>query len=209
MCVREAVSGGHSRVVSSAAIHNAIRERRPDLLSVLCRPYHFSRQGEEYGDEMPWYARPVFDAEQGRFTSMFSRSYIESAQRMADVPRLTAQQQEAIELVSALADELSVTIELRRGDMQFFNNHLVYHSRTDYQDHDAIEKRRTQLRLWLASPASRPLPQGAAVLFGRSDAGSLRGGVTPPSGRRFAFADWGDAGWTEADLHAFRNLHAA
>ncbi|HVZ45595.1 MAG TPA: TauD/TfdA family dioxygenase [Ramlibacter sp.] len=209
LCVREAISGGESRVVSSAAIHNAVLERRPDLLAELRGPFFFSRQGEEYGDELPWYERPIFDTEQGFFTSIFSRSYIESAQRMAQVPRLTGPQQEAIEFVSRLADELSVTIELRKGDMQFFNNHVTYHSRTDYEDHEDVAKRRTQLRLWLATPGSRPLPPGACTFFGDSRPGVFRGGVTPPSGRRFAFADWESAGWQPADLRAFGAGHAA
>jgi hypothetical protein len=203
MCIREPISGGHSRVVSSAAVHNLILERRPDLLAQLYRPYCFSRQGEEVDGEMPWYERPIFDAEQGFFTSLFSRSYIESAQKMQQVPRLTAEQAEAIEMVSAVCEELSATIELRKGDMQFFNNHVVYHSRTDYQDHDEPAKRRTQLRLWLASPGSRPLPAGAATFFGNTAAGALRGGVTPPSGQRFAFASWQDAGWSPELLQAF------
>ncbi len=206
MCIREPVSGGHSRVVSSPAIHNAVLARRPDLLPVLCEPFCFSRQGEEVAGELPWYERPVFDRRDGHFTSIFSRSYIESAQKMEAVPRLTARQQEALELVSALADELSATIELRKGDMQFFNNHLAYHSRTDYQDHEEVEKRRTQLRLWLAVPGSRPLPEGASTFFGTAQAGALRGGVMPPSGRRFAFESWEAAGWSASDLASFRGL---
>jgi hypothetical protein len=48
------------------------------------------------------------------------------------------------------------------------------------------------------------LPAGAAVFFGSSRPGDLRGGVTPPSGRRFAFQSWNDAGWTAQTLEAFR-----
>lgn len=210
LCIREAVSGGHSRIVSSGAIHNAVRERRPDLLSALYRPVGFSRQGEEVAGEMPWYPRPIFDrAVTGQFTSVFSLSYIESAQRMAGVPRLDAAQSEALRLVARLADELSATIALRRGDLQFFNNHVVYHARTDYVDHVEPAHRRTQLRLWLAVPNSRPLPEGASAVFGPTRAGAVRGGVTPPSGRRYAFESWEAAGWTRADRDALEAGHAA
>lgn len=210
LCLREPISGGHSRVVSSVAIHNEIARRRPDLLSILCAPFCFSRQGEEVEGEAPWYERPVFDrGEDGSFTSLFSMSFIESAQRLPGVPPLTSIQREALALVALLADELSTTIELRKGDMQFFNNHVVYHSRTDYEDHEDIAKRRTQLRLWLATPDSRRLPDGAAVFFGTTQPGVVRGGITPPSGARFAFADWADAGWTDAELCTFRRGHAA
>ena len=210
LCIREPISGGHSRVVSSAAIHNEVLKRRPDLLPVLYAPFCFSRQGEEVEGEMPWYERPIFDrAADGGFTSLFSLSFIESAQRVPEVPRLTEQQQEALRLVAELAEELSVTIELRRGDMQFFNNHVVYHSRTDYRDHEDLARRRTQLRLWLATPDSRHLPDGARVFFGATRPGAMRGGITPPSGRRFAFEDWPDAGWTREDLRMFRSRDAA
>ncbi|WP_077000537.1 TauD/TfdA family dioxygenase [Variovorax sp. KK3] len=210
LCIREPIAGGHSRVVSSAAIHNEVLKRRPDLLPVLHAPFCFSRQGEEVEGEMPWYERPIFDrAADGAFASLFSMSFIESAQRLPEVPRLTGQQQEALQLVAALAEELSVTIELRKGDMQFFNNHIVYHSRTDYQDHEDPAQRRTQLRLWLATPDSRHLPNGAGVFYGSTRGGTMRGGITPPSGRRFAFEDWADAGWTHEDLGLFRSRHAA
>lgn len=210
LCVREPISGGHSRVVSAAAIHNEVLKRRPDLFPVLCTPFCFSRQGEEVGGEMPWYERPIFDrAADGAFTTLFSLSFIESAQRLPEVPRLSAQQQEALRLVAELAEELSVTIELKKGDMQFFNNHVLYHSRTDYQDHEDLARRRTQLRLWLATPDSRHLPQGAGVFYGSTRGGTMRGGITPPSGRRFAFEGWADAGWTNEDLRLFRSGHAA
>ena len=210
LCLREPISGGHSRVVSSAAIHNEVVRCRPDLLPVLYAPFCFSRQGEEVEGEAPWYERPVFDRGlDGSFTSLYSLSFIESAQRLPEVPRLTAIQREALDLVAQLADALSTTIELRKGDMQFFNNHVVYHSRTDYQDHEEVEKRRTQLRLWLATPDSRQLPDGADVFFGSTQPGVMRGGITPPSGQRFAFADWHSAGWTDADLQLFRGDHAA
>ena len=35
LCVRQARSGGVSKICSSAAVHNAMLERRPDLLEVL------------------------------------------------------------------------------------------------------------------------------------------------------------------------------
>ena len=45
LCVRKAKSGGASRIVSSAAIHNEVLRRRPDLMDVfydpeLCHSWH-------------------------------------------------------------------------------------------------------------------------------------------------------------------------
>src|SRR5688500_12876711 len=45
LCVRKARSGGTSRIVSAAAIHNEIMRRRPDLIDVFYADWHNSRQG--------------------------------------------------------------------------------------------------------------------------------------------------------------------
>jgi hypothetical protein len=200
MCVREAITGGHSRVVSSAFIHNHILEQQPDYLDLLRQPFHFGRQGEELPGEKPWYDCPVFDDNGGHFTSMFSRSYIESAQKLPGVPKLTPEQDKASNHVAKVADEHSVTIELKRGDIQLFNNHLVYHSRTDYRDHEELSRKRTQIRLWMASPSSRPLPGYLAPVWGDVGSGAVRGGVLHISGTRAAFPDWKAAGWTDEEL---------
>jgi alpha-ketoglutarate-dependent taurine dioxygenase len=47
-------------------------------------------------------------------------------------------------------------MDLRRGDMQFLNNHVILHGRTAYEDHPEPERRRHLLRLWLDIPADPP-----------------------------------------------------
>ena len=204
MCIRGAASGGHSRIASATAIYNEILARRPDFLALLSQPYYFSQQGEEAPGEKPWYVRPIFDPNGGRFTSLFTRSYIESAQKLEGVPPLSEAQDEASHYVAKVAEELSFTMELRRGDIQLFNCHVTYHSRTNYEDHPEPERKRTLARLWLAAPNSRPLPDYVATYWGASGAGELRGGVWHPSGRRHAFKDWQAGGWTAHDLDAWK-----
>ena len=51
LCAQQAAAGGESKVVSAVAIHNAMLERRPDLLELLFAPYPRSRLGEEKGGE--------------------------------------------------------------------------------------------------------------------------------------------------------------
>ncbi|WP_157793102.1 TauD/TfdA family dioxygenase [Bordetella genomosp. 8] len=202
MCIREPLSGGHSRIASSPALHNELLRTRPDLLATLRQDFHFSRQGEAVAGEQAWYTRPIFAGEGDAFTSVFSQSHIESAQKLDGVPRLTEAQREAVQTVARLADQHSLTVELRRGDLQFFNNHVIYHSRTDYQDHAEADRKRTLLRLWLAVPDSRRLPDAFAPFYGSTAPGALRGGILHASGRRYAFPDWEAAGWTAADLAA-------
>ncbi|MBV9858527.1 MAG: TauD/TfdA family dioxygenase [Alphaproteobacteria bacterium] len=203
LCVRKARAGGLSRVVSSVAIHNEIMRRRPDLLRLLYEDYYHSRQGEEAPGEQPWYAKPVFGFHDGQFSSQYSRSFVESAQRFAEVPRITAAQNEALDLLAEIAEELCLTMALEPGDIQLLNNHVTYHSRTGYEDEETPGRDRLLYRLWLSTPENRSLPPGARVLWGRSEKRVIRGGVPPANGPRYAFPDWQTA-WGQPELDRAR-----
>jgi hypothetical protein len=182
LCVRPAARGGLSKVVSGPAVYNAILERRPDLHALLCAPYYHSREGEAGGRER-FYAMPIFGMREGRFTSQYSRTFVENAQHIAGVPRLTAAQNEALDLWAAVCEELCYSMDMRAGDLQLLNNHVVYHARSTYEDDPAPGRDRFLMRLWLSMPNSRALPAGYEALWGRTEAGALRGGIAQPAGR--------------------------
>jgi hypothetical protein len=152
-------------------------ERRPDLLEALYRDVWRSRLGEEAGGEKAAYPLPIFGVRNGRFTSHYSLTYIEAAQLMPGVPKLAPEQREAIGLLMALAGELAFEMTLEPGDIQLLNNHVIYHGRTPFEDDPSSGRDRLLLRLWLSMPNSRALPAGHEVLWGRIDAGALRGGI--------------------------------
>lgn len=178
LCVRKAQAGGISRIVSAVAIHDAMQARRPDLLAELYRDYFRSTVGDEVGAETKFYPLPVFALCEGYFTCNFSNTYIEQAQRLPEVPRLTAAQKEAIDMLVALAEELCFEMPLDPGDLQLLNNHLIYHGRTPFKDDAAAGRDRLLYRLWLSMPNSRPLPESHRRLWGRIEAGAIRGGAT-------------------------------
>ena len=184
LCVRKAKSGGVSRIVSAAQIHNEVLRRRPDLIDVFYADWYNSRQGDEQPGEARAYPKPIFGFRDGHFTGMFSPAYIKFAQDFPEVPRLTPAQNEALDLYGDLSEELALNMEFEPGDIQLLNNHLTYHARTRYDDFDEKEKKRLLLRLWLAVPGSRPLPQGYELLFGSIEAGAVRGGVASKEGWR-------------------------
>jgi hypothetical protein len=182
LCVRQARAGGVSTLASSPAVHNAMLERRPDLAAALYRPVWRSRLGEEAGGETLAYPLPVFDYRRdsdGRahFTSHYSLTYIEAAQLRPEIPRLSPEQREAIDYMMQLAAELSFEMRLAPGDIQLLNNHVIYHGRTPFEDDAATGQDRLLLRLWLAMPNSRALPEGHEVLWGSIEAGAVRGGI--------------------------------
>lgn len=184
LCARQCKEGGESRIVSTPAIHNAMLELRPDLLEELFGPYHHSRQNEEVPGELPYYVNPVFGVHNGRFSSQYSRSYVESAQKFNRTPRLRKEQEQALDLLAELAGELCLQTRMEPGDIQLLNNHVTYHSRTAIVDHDETQKKRLVHRLWLSTPGSRELPAGYEALWGPTAAGAVRGGVTPANGLR-------------------------
>ena len=184
LCVRKARSGGISRIVSAAAIHNELLRRRPDLIDVFYADWYNSRQGDEQPGEARAYPKPIFGFRDGHFTGMFSPAYIRYAQDFPEVPRITTAQQQALDLYGELAEELALNMEFEPGDIQLLNNHLTYHARTRYDDFEEKEKKRLLLRLWLAVPGSRPLPPGYELLFGSIEAGAARGGVASKEGWR-------------------------
>ncbi len=177
LCLRQAMSGGVSKLCSSPSVHNAMLERRPDLAEALFGAVWRSRFGEEAGGEALAYPLSVFGVRDGAFTSHYSLTYIEAAQRQPGVPQLTETQRAAIELLMALAEELSFEMSLESGDIQLLNNHVIYHGRTPFEDDAAAGRDRLLLRLWLSMPNSRALPADHAVLWRSVEAGALRGGI--------------------------------
>ena len=177
LVVRTARAGGLSKVVSAVSVAAAIRERRPDLHALLYADYWRSRQGEEAGGERDVYALPIFAEHAGKFTTQYSRTFVEAAQKLPDVPRLSAAQDEALDLHAAVCEELCFAMEFRPGDLQLLNNHVVYHARTAFEDTPGVDNDRLLLRLWLAPRNSRALPPGFEALWGTTAPGAPRGGI--------------------------------
>ena len=177
LMARRSAAGGESRVASTAAVHNAILERRPDLLDLLYQPIYRSRLGEEAGGGDEVYPLPVFGVRDGKLTSHYSRTYVEAAQLMPTTPRMTDDQWAALDLLAAVADELALSMTMEPGDIQLLNSHVTYHARTAFQDDAASGQARLLHRLWLAMPNSRPLPEDHAILWRNVDAGAVRGGI--------------------------------
>ncbi|MGI9476148.1 MAG: TauD/TfdA family dioxygenase, partial [Hyphomicrobiaceae bacterium] len=180
ICISQAARGGHSKIASIPAIHNALLARRPDLLDELFTPYPRSRFGEEASDASVHYMLPVFAIRNGKFTSHYSRTYIEASQTNPDVPRLRDSQNEALDVLNDIATELCYEMTLQPGDIQLLNNHVIYHARDPFEDDLSTGQKRLLLRLWLAMPNSRALPDDYEVLFGHTAPGALRGGIWPP-----------------------------
>lgn len=181
LCLHPAKSGGKSSLVSSVSIFNEMRRRRPDLARVLFAPIETDRRGEVPVGQQPYFRIPVFNWHAGLLTTIYHRTYIDSARRFPDVPPLTPMQTEALDLFDALANDpaLHFHMEFRAGDVQFVHNHSLLHDRTAFEDWPEPERKRHLLRLWLAPPQARPLPPVFAERYGSIVPGQ-RGGIVVP-----------------------------
>jgi len=181
LCVRQASEGGVSKLASSATVYNEMLKRRPDLHALLCKPIPRSRFGEEAGGEYVAYDLPIFGVRGGKLTSHFSLTYIESAQLLPSVRKLTDAEHEAIQLLMDVAEEVHFEMRFAAGDIQLLNNHVIYHARTAFKDDVSTGQDRLLMRLWLSVPNSRALPENHAVLWGDVGGGSPHGGIAQPA----------------------------
>jgi hypothetical protein len=178
LCLRHAKSGGLSTIVSSMAVHNAMAERRPDLLERLYRPFPIDRRGEVPEGKGPFYEAPVFNEHAGLVSVLYSRLHIGSSQRFPEARRLTPEDHEALDMLGELAadPELRLDMNFTPGDVQFLHNHTILHARSAYEDWPEAERKRHLLRLWLSPPGERPLPPVFAECYGDLTIGN-RGGI--------------------------------
>jgi len=183
LCLRPAKSGGASAICSSVAVVDEIRRLRPDLAAVLEQPFVYDRKGEVPAGKGPWYRIPIVHRHAGLTSVFFARDFIESAQkRFPDVPRLTADQIEALDLVEALAasDAFRLDMDFQPGDMQFVHKHTVLHARTADEDWADPWRKRHLLRLWISPIGVRPLAAVFAERYGPLEDGAPRGGIAVP-----------------------------
>lgn len=181
LCIREAMEGGRSMLVSTVSIYNELNRRRPDLADLLFDPIATDRRGEVPTGEKPFFEIPVLSWHEGHLTGMYQRQYIDSAQRFPDAMRLTASHVEALDLFDEIANDpkLCFGMQLQPGDLQFVHNHSLLHDRTGFRDWPNPKDRRHLLRLWLSVPGDRPLPECFRQRFGSITIGNRGGIITP------------------------------
>ncbi|MBK1657178.1 TauD/TfdA family dioxygenase [Paracraurococcus ruber] len=167
LCQRRAKEGGLSSVVSTMAVHNEILRVRPDLLPILYRGFHYSeREAADNPAGVTPRPIPVFSRQDGVLSCRFIRNPIETGAQRRGIS-LTEAEREALELMSTLSarEDMRLDMMLEPGDMQFCNNYVTTHARTEFEDWPEPEKRRLMVRLWLTVQPRRPL----APDFGEHD----------------------------------------
>ncbi len=185
MVLRAAKSGGLSLICSSLAIRNEIACTRPDLLEVLYKPFYWSWKGQEAPGEKPYYEQPVYSESNGKFASRDIKTHIFSAGKdFPELPPLSEKQMEALTLINTLANDPTYHFSMmfEPGDIQFLNNHVTLHSRTEFEDYDEPDRKRHLLRMWLSVPNSRQLSPLLGAIYQDQNGGAVRGGFPSRTG---------------------------
>jgi len=153
LCLKTSKSGGLSRIVSSVSVYNEVLRRRPDLAPLLFENFSW----HYYEPQMPapmHFERPICAERGGGLNTAFIPWYIRRAQELPDVPPMTQEQEEALQIMEQTANDpaLYLDMDFVPGDIQWLKNSVILHKRTAYEDWSEPEKKRHLLRLWLAAP---------------------------------------------------------
>jgi alpha-ketoglutarate-dependent taurine dioxygenase len=149
LALQTAKSGGETAIVSAQTAHNILRQERPEYLKRLYAPYYFDRRAELRPGESPTILAPVFSYS-GALSIRYFRFNLLRGHETAGAP-LTPSDSDPLDFLESVCrrEELAVTFQMERGDMQFVNNRFVLHSRTAFEDHAEPDRRRNFLRLWM------------------------------------------------------------
>jgi hypothetical protein len=170
LCLRQPREGGRVTLVSAPALHNALlKSDRVALAALHGGLPHRHGEGETR-------RIPVFSTTSGSFVGRYDRdAMLEEALEEAQRAALAA-----LDAVAAAPGQ-ALSLALHAGDLLILNPHLVWKQMAMGEVPAAKEAARELLRLWLATPGSRALPESFGAVFGTTAAGAPRGGV-PQSG---------------------------
>jgi len=158
LCLRAAKLGGHSRVASFHTLYNALLARHRECLARLYRSFWFDRQREFHDGEEPVFSAPVFTAGeelQARFSAHQIRGGYAVKGEALDADGAAA----LAALLDLFEDDtLSADFDLEPGQMQFVDNRVLGHARSEFEDFPEPERRRHLVRLWLRDHGRRAYP---------------------------------------------------
>jgi alpha-ketoglutarate-dependent taurine dioxygenase len=153
LCVRKALQGGLSSLVSVASLYNELLARHPEFMGLYYRPWYFAHLCEDQPS-----LSPIFSFHEGKLSCRYLRQYTELGHEIRGLP-LSRVELEALDAFDEVMHEprMRVAMMLEPGDIQFANNYAVLHSRTEFEDAVEVSQRRFMWRLWVKMPQARVL----------------------------------------------------
>jgi alpha-ketoglutarate-dependent taurine dioxygenase len=151
LCLRKAVSGGESVMVSGHTAYNALLATQPELVEELYGQFCFDRSHETQPGEDPFTHGSIFTDTPEGVRIRYNRLHIELGHYRSGQPMSDRQRQALDALDRALNDPANhVEFTLDPGDVFFADNHTTLHNRRSFVDAPEATQRRCLVRLWLA-----------------------------------------------------------
>jgi len=164
LCLGEAAHGGRSLLVSTTKVFNVILEEKREVLDILERGFYHHRRRQHAVGENPLseHRIPVFSFANGYLHTCYNRNPIDWVEK--EGVTLAAEEKQALDYLDSIIarPEMQLETGIRKGDMQFLNNFVIFHSRTEYQD---AGTRRHLVRVWLENPNSKRIGESLLDLY--------------------------------------------
>lgn len=155
LCLGEPAEGGTSLLLSATKLYNTILAEHPDYLETLFRGFYHHRRGQHPPGEAPISSEriPVFSFHGDLLHCCYNRNPIDWV--VHEGLELSPREIEVLDYFDEVCHRpgMAVDMAFRLGDMQFVNNFVILHSRSEYRD--APTQKRHLVRLWLENQRSR------------------------------------------------------
>jgi alpha-ketoglutarate-dependent taurine dioxygenase len=156
LCVRPALEGGISSIVSFYSVFDEMRRRHPQKIARLFQPYLFDRQREHAPGDATLISHPLVQMDGDRLRFRLSHRHTVTGYRMAG-REIDAEGLDALETLEATMREPRFAREFffEPGQIQIVDNARLGHRRTHFTDHPEFERKRHLVRLWLRDRGRR------------------------------------------------------
>ncbi len=156
LVLNTAPKGGISRVASMLNAHNILREKYPRYLERLYKPFWWNRQGEHHEGDAPTHFYPIFSSDGKSVHARFIKWLLYKGYELME-EKFDQLGQDAIEkMFDIMSDPVNhLMFDLEQGEIQFMNNFVVAHSRSDYEDKGGKNKKRHLVRIFLRNDGRR------------------------------------------------------
>ncbi|MGW1867655.1 TauD/TfdA family dioxygenase [Streptomyces mauvecolor] len=153
LCLRPAMEGGRSLLVSGCRAYGEIADETPELLPALFKDHYRNTvtPGDEetdiFDNAFPIYSWGTFSSGP---TLRYMRHWIETGYEKAG-RSLTAEDTASFDRLDEVLgkDENVLGVDLGAGEILFFNNCTVAHNRTAFVDFPQEDRKRLLARAWL------------------------------------------------------------
>lgn len=157
-CLETAAEGGESKLSSSWTVYNELARTKPDLIRTLAEPWaaekyeffpylaahqanvsssSFSGHGKQYSLRPLLHYAPKTPSSPERMIIQYARRTFTGywgLPRSSNIPPITEAQAEALDALHFLAEKHAVSLDFKKGDIQFVNNLSILHARDGFKD---------------------------------------------------------------------------